>query len=124
MASRSMIEKTRASEVGQAGLSQALADAVPASDAVANGHTEDIGLPSENGPDPGGLAQTELNDRSQEMKSLFRSFSLKSLKLKNRIIMAPMTRSFSPNGIPTPEVAAYYGRRAGEVGLIISEGPS
>lgn len=37
--------------------------------------------------------------------------------------MAPMTRSFSPNGVPTPDVAAYYRKRAeGEVGLILSEG--
>ncbi|QRR00331.1 NADH:flavin oxidoreductase [Dyadobacter sandarakinus] len=55
--------------------------------------------------------------------SLFRPFSLKSLNIKNRIVMAPMTRSFSPNGIPTDVVAAYYQRRAeGEVGLILSEG--
>ncbi len=55
--------------------------------------------------------------------SLFRPFRLKSLNIKNRIVMAPMTRSFSPNGVPTPEVAAYYRRRAeGEVGLILSEG--
>lgn len=55
--------------------------------------------------------------------SLFRPFTHKSLTLKNRIVMAPMTRSFSPGGVPTPEVAAYYRRRAeGEVGLILSEG--
>jgi 2,4-dienoyl-CoA reductase-like NADH-dependent reductase (Old Yellow Enzyme family) len=37
--------------------------------------------------------------------------------------MAPMTRSFSPNGQPGDDVAAYYKRRAtGEVGLILSEG--
>lgn len=37
--------------------------------------------------------------------------------------MAPMTRSFSPDGIPGDDVAAYYTRRAaGEVGLILSEG--
>jgi len=37
--------------------------------------------------------------------------------------MAPMTRSFSPDGIPTENVADYYARRAAaEVGLIISEG--
>ena len=54
--------------------------------------------------------------------ALFRPFSLKSLHLKNRFVMAPMTRSFSPGGVPTPEVAAYYRRRAAEVGLIISEG--
>jgi 2,4-dienoyl-CoA reductase-like NADH-dependent reductase (Old Yellow Enzyme family) len=55
--------------------------------------------------------------------SLFEPFSLKSLHLKNRIVMAPMTRSFSPGGIPTEKVAAYYASRAiGEVGLILSEG--
>ena len=37
--------------------------------------------------------------------------------------MAPMTRSFSPDGVPTDTVAAYYRKRAeGEVGLILSEG--
>lgn len=55
--------------------------------------------------------------------SLFRPFSLKSLNIKNRIVMAPMTRSFSPGGVPTDNVAAYYCKRAeGEVGLILSEG--
>src|ERR1017187_1334579 len=54
---------------------------------------------------------------------LFQSFRLKSLELKNRIVMAPMTRSFSPGGVPTPKVADYYARRAeGEVGLVVSEG--
>lgn len=55
--------------------------------------------------------------------TLFKPFQLKSLNLRNRIVMAPMTRAFSPNGIPTPEVARYYAKRAaGEVGLILSEG--
>jgi 2,4-dienoyl-CoA reductase-like NADH-dependent reductase (Old Yellow Enzyme family) len=54
---------------------------------------------------------------------LFQPFQLKSLKLKNRIVMAPMTRSFSPGGVPTSLVADYYARRAeGDVGLIVSEG--
>jgi len=54
---------------------------------------------------------------------LFTPFALKSLQLKNRIVMAPMTRAFSPNGVPGPDVAAYYRRRAeGQVGLILSEG--
>ncbi|UKT63941.1 NADH:flavin oxidoreductase [Pedobacter mucosus] len=55
--------------------------------------------------------------------SLFKPFSLKSLNIKNRIVMAPMTRSFSPDGVPTANVAEYYTKRAqGEVGLILSEG--
>jgi 2,4-dienoyl-CoA reductase-like NADH-dependent reductase (Old Yellow Enzyme family) len=54
---------------------------------------------------------------------LFQPFRLKSLEIKNRIVMAPMTRSFSPDGSPTLNVADYYARRAeGDVGLIVSEG--
>lgn len=54
---------------------------------------------------------------------LFTPFSFKSLHLKNRIAMAPLTRSFCPDGVPTREVTAYYRRRAeADVGLIISEG--
>jgi 2,4-dienoyl-CoA reductase-like NADH-dependent reductase (Old Yellow Enzyme family) len=54
---------------------------------------------------------------------LFRPFALKGLTLPNRIVMAPMTRSFSPHGIPGDDVAAYYRRRAeGGVGLIVTEG--
>ena len=57
------------------------------------------------------------------IESLFTPFQLKSLNLKNRFVMAPMTRSFSPGGVPTDDVAAYYRRRAvGETGLILSEG--
>ncbi|WP_373355020.1 12-oxophytodienoate reductase [Pseudoroseicyclus sp. CXY001] len=55
--------------------------------------------------------------------SLFRPFALKSLRLRNRIVMAPMTRGMAPEGIPGAPNAAYYRRRAeGEVGLILSEG--
>ncbi|MCJ9705986.1 MULTISPECIES: NADH:flavin oxidoreductase [unclassified Bradyrhizobium] len=54
---------------------------------------------------------------------LFRPFTHKGLSLPNRVVMAPMTRSFSPNGVVTADVAQYYRRRAeGGVGLIISEG--
>lgn len=57
------------------------------------------------------------------MASLFDPFTLNGLILPNRIVMAPMTRYFSPGGIPGPDVAAYYRRRAeGECGLIITEG--
>jgi 2,4-dienoyl-CoA reductase-like NADH-dependent reductase (Old Yellow Enzyme family) len=54
---------------------------------------------------------------------LFAPFSLKSMTLKNRIVMAPMTRSFAVNGLPDASHAVYYRRRAeGQVGLILSEG--
>src|SRR5438093_13526114 len=54
---------------------------------------------------------------------LFTPFTFKRLTLRNRIVMAPMTRNFSPGGVPGPDVAAYYRRRAENgVGLIITEG--
>ncbi|MDZ4371408.1 MAG: NADH:flavin oxidoreductase [Phenylobacterium sp.] len=54
---------------------------------------------------------------------LFQPFTLKGMSLPNRIAMAPMTRSFSPGGVATADVAAYYRRRAENgVGLIITEG--
>jgi 2,4-dienoyl-CoA reductase-like NADH-dependent reductase (Old Yellow Enzyme family) len=56
---------------------------------------------------------------------LFSPFRLKSLNLPNRIVMAPMTRSKSPDQVPGENVAAYYRRRAeGGVGLILAEGTS
>ena len=55
--------------------------------------------------------------------SLFTPFTFNGLEIPNRVVMAPMTRSFSPGGQPTEDVAAYYRRRAeGGVGLIITEG--
>lgn len=57
------------------------------------------------------------------LDALFQPFTIKGLTLPNRIVMAPMTRSFSPGGIPTQQVADYYRRRAeGGVGLIVTEG--
>ncbi|UAJ11333.1 NADH:flavin oxidoreductase [Polymorphobacter megasporae] len=54
---------------------------------------------------------------------LFRPFDMAGLHLPNRIVMAPMTRSFSPGGVPGANVAEYYQRRAeGQVGLIVTEG--
>ena len=56
---------------------------------------------------------------------LFKPFKGAGLNLANRIVMAPMTRSFSPGNVPSDDVAAYYKRRAeGGVGLILSEGVS
>ncbi|MEX6686437.1 alkene reductase [Danxiaibacter flavus] len=53
--------------------------------------------------------------------SLFKPFNDKGLQLKNRIVMAPMTRARNPNGIPNKLNALYYKQRAG-AGLIITEG--
>lgn len=57
------------------------------------------------------------------LDTLFQPFRLGSLDLANRLVMAPMTRCFSPDGVPGRDVAAYYRRRAeGGTGLIITEG--
>ena len=54
---------------------------------------------------------------------LFQPVSIRSLSLPNRIVMSPMTREFSPDGVPTEDVVAYYRRRAeAETGLVITEG--
>jgi 2,4-dienoyl-CoA reductase-like NADH-dependent reductase (Old Yellow Enzyme family) len=46
-----------------------------------------------------------------------------TVTLANRIVMAPMTRNRSPNGVPGQDVADYYFRRAANgVGLIVTEG--
>ncbi len=55
--------------------------------------------------------------------ALFTPFTIRNVALTNRIVMAPMTRSCSPGGVPGADVAAYYRRRAeGGVGLIVTEG--
>ncbi|AET58902.1 NADH-dependent flavin oxidoreductase [Paenibacillus terrae HPL-003] len=60
---------------------------------------------------------------SQSVEPLFQPIELGNLKLSNRIVMAPMTRQFSPDGIPGADVASYYRRRAeNSVGLIVTEG--
>ncbi len=57
------------------------------------------------------------------VKALFKPFHLGSLQLPTRVVMAPMTRSFSPGGVPNSKVVEYYRRRAAAgVGLIITEG--
>jgi 2,4-dienoyl-CoA reductase-like NADH-dependent reductase (Old Yellow Enzyme family) len=53
----------------------------------------------------------------------FTPFTHKSLTLRNRFVMAPMTRVQSPGGVPIQQVAEYYSRRAAaNVGLLLTEG--
>ncbi|MER7198817.1 12-oxophytodienoate reductase [Streptomyces sp. CB01635] len=60
---------------------------------------------------------------SRAAEILSRPIALNGLKVPNRIAMAPMTRMFSPNGIPGEDVRSYYSRRAAAgVGLIVTEG--
>ncbi len=58
-----------------------------------------------------------------DSKILFSPFIHKNIQLPNRIVMAPMTRSFCPSHVPNERVVEYYRRRAAHgVGLIITEG--
>jgi N-ethylmaleimide reductase len=57
------------------------------------------------------------------LSKLFSPTDLGPIKLKNRVVMAPMTRSRSIGNIPGELVATYYEQRS-EAGLIITEGTS
>ncbi|WP_310531318.1 12-oxophytodienoate reductase [Novosphingobium sp.] len=57
----------------------------------------------------------------QELEPLFTPFTCGSLTTANRFVMSPMTRNFSPDGVPVPGAADYYARRA-HMGLVITEG--
>ncbi|MET8650124.1 NADH:flavin oxidoreductase [Nocardia aurea] len=66
---------------------------------------------------------TRTIDTARAGQILGRPFRIGDLALPNRIVMAPMTRKFSPGGVPDDDVVRYYARRAAEdVGLIITEG--
>lgn len=55
--------------------------------------------------------------------SLFSPHQIGQLALKNRITMAPMTRSRAINNLPNNLMATYYSQRS-EAGLIVTEGVS
>ncbi|MFD0277995.1 NADH:flavin oxidoreductase [Kitasatospora sp. NPDC127111] len=60
---------------------------------------------------------------SRAAEVLARPVALNGLTVPNRIVMAPMTRMFSPGGVPGEDVRSYYARRAAAgVGLIVTEG--
>ncbi|MER8048076.1 NADH:flavin oxidoreductase [Streptomyces sp. NPDC094032] len=60
---------------------------------------------------------------SRAAEILSRPVALNGLTVPNRIVMAPMTRMFSPGGVPGEDVRSYYARRAAAgVGLIVTEG--
>jgi N-ethylmaleimide reductase len=54
---------------------------------------------------------------------LFSEYTLGRITLKNRIVMAPMTRSRAINNVPNALMAEYYRQRA-DAGLLITEGTS
>lgn len=55
------------------------------------------------------------------MKSLFEAYDLGGRQLRNRIVMAPMTRARAKGGVADQRTALYYRQRAG-AGLVVTEG--
>ena len=52
---------------------------------------------------------------------LLQPLTVGAIELRNRVVMAPMTRSRADdNGLPTDMVTEYYSQRA-SAGLIVSE---
>ncbi len=66
---------------------------------------------------------TEVVSAVDVVAPFFEPIALRSMTVPNRFAMAPMTREFSPGGVPGADVAEYYRKRAaGGVGLIVTEG--
>lgn len=63
---------------------------------------------------------TEVNQNMND-KTLFQPYTLGSLTLANRIIMAPLTRSRAGAGLVPNELAAIYYAQRASAGLIITE---
>jgi len=72
----------------------------------------------------GEQAATSGDTVTAHFEKTFSAYQLGPLQLRNRIVMAPLTRqSAEDDGTPNDEMVAYYARRArGGVGLIITEG--
>ncbi|MEV5086296.1 NADH:flavin oxidoreductase, partial [Streptomyces sp. NPDC056159] len=68
-------------------------------------------------------SESASGSASRAAEILSRPLTLNGLTVPNRIVMAPMTRMFSPGGVPGEDVLSYYARRAAAgVGLIVTEG--
>lgn len=72
-------------------------------------------------PAPAPFALTPI--AQADVPSAFEAFHLGDLHLKNRVVMAPMTRSraYGPGATPTDLMRTYYTQRA-SAGLIVTEG--
>src|SRR5471030_3182546 len=64
-----------------------------------------------------------LFNQGIDMNTLFTNTRIGRYTLRNRLVMAPMTRSRADDttGVPSPMAVDYYSQRAG-AGLIITEG--
>jgi 2,4-dienoyl-CoA reductase-like NADH-dependent reductase (Old Yellow Enzyme family) len=59
----------------------------------------------------------------QDLSPLFSPFQIRDVKLPNRFVMPSMQRGFAKDGVPTPEMAQYYRKRAENgISLVFGEG--
>ena len=58
-------------------------------------------------PDTDTAASADVATVRAEVAPLFQPLQVRSLRVANRIVMSPMTREFSPSGVPGPDVVAY-----------------
>lgn len=65
-----------------------------------------------------------MKESNKKHPNLFSNININGLELKNRIVLAPMTRtSAEENGVPSKKMLSYYSRYAkGGFSLLISEG--
>jgi len=63
------------------------------------------------------------NEENKMTATLFTPTTLGKLQLKNRVVMAPMTRCRATGNVPNELMAKYYALRA-DAGLLIAEGTS
>ncbi|CAN5220063.1 NADH:flavin oxidoreductase [soil metagenome] len=69
------------------------------------------------------MTETRAQAADSIAAPFFEPLQLRSMTIRNRIAMAPMTREFSPGGVPGADVVDYYRRRAaGGVGMVVTEG--
>src|SRR5579885_3036915 len=68
-------------------------------------------------------AASRLKEFKMSTQLLFSPVPFGRIQLKNRVVMAPLTRSRAIGNVPNDLMALYYSQRAG-AGLIITEGTS
>ena len=73
--------------------------------------------------EPAILAKIAEQEAKMMSDILFAPWKLGKMEVRNRVVMAPMTRSRCPGNSPGETVATYYSQRA-EAGLIVTEGTS
>lgn len=68
-----------------------------------------------------GCLESSVDNSVNNIKDLFKPFQFGEYQVKNRVMMAAMTRCRSDKGVPNEIMAKYYAERAEDAGVILSE---